>query len=105
MRRKGVRAHAEPATGTGQAHGVEAKLTVQGNGRAEARRSLKPGRPPGTNAVDDAGGNEQVRAIVAELRRNRRRVTVKNVAATSGAFTEDNLRYWLRTNRRRLRDY
>jgi hypothetical protein len=77
---------------------------------AKLRRRLpgganRGGRTPGTNAVDDAGGDQAIRKIVDELRRAPRRVTLDNIAASSGAFTVSNLRYWLRANRKRLRDY
>lgn len=63
------------------------------------------GRTRGTNAVDDAGGDGAIRSIVAELRRNRRKVTLASIAAASGTFTRDNLRYWLHANGKRLSDY
>lgn len=77
---------------------------------ARLRRRLpgganRGGRAPGTNAVDDAGGDEAVRTIVAELRRNHRRVTLNAIATASGVYSRDNLRLWLRTNGKRLSDY
>jgi hypothetical protein len=71
--------------------------------RAWAERPPR-GRAPGTT-VEDAGGDETIRALVADLRRNGRRVTLKSIAATSGTFTRDNLRYYLRVNKRRISDY
>jgi len=63
------------------------------------------GRNPGTNTVEDAGGDTTIRAIVADLRRNRRRIRLDSIAASSGAFTRDQLRYWMRANGKRLSDY
>ena len=63
------------------------------------------GRPRGTNAVDDAGGDEEIRRIVADLRRNHRRVTLHSIETASGVFSRDNLRRWLRENGKKLADY
>ncbi len=60
----------------------------------------KVGRPVGS-PVTDAG----VQAAVAAMVRAGRRVTLEGVAASSGTFTYDQLRYFLRANGRRLSDY
>ena len=67
--------------------------------------AIHGGRQEGTNAVDDAGGDAAIRAIVEDLRRNHRKVQLGTIAAASGAFTRDNLRYWMRRNGKRLSDY
>jgi hypothetical protein len=58
------------------------------------------GRPPGTTVTDD-----ELRRVIALVRQVGHRVTLQAIADTSGKFTYDNLRYFLRVNRRRLRDY
>lgn len=63
--------------------------------------SLPPmGRGPGAIRDDD-----QIRRVVAEMRRDHMKVTLKAIAAYSGEFTVDNLRYWLSTRHRKLGDY
>jgi hypothetical protein len=58
------------------------------------------GRKPGTTVTE-----AELRRAIDLLRRSRHRVTLQAIADTSGCFTYDNLRYFLRVNRRRLRDY
>jgi len=59
------------------------------------------GRGPGAIRDDD-----QITRVVAEMRkRDMRKITAPTIAAYSGEFTVDNLRYYLRIRGRRLRDF
>jgi hypothetical protein len=61
------------------------------------------GRPPGTTTVT---GDDQIRGTIAAMRRDRRKtINAATIAAYSGAFTPDNLRYYLKSNGKRLRDF
>lgn len=88
----------ERITASSDAHGI-AKVNRWLPGAA-----VHGGRKRGTNSVEEAGGEPNVRRIVAEMRRQRRKVTAGTVAATSGQFTPSQLTYWLRANGLRLEE-
>jgi hypothetical protein len=59
------------------------------------------GRGPGAIRDDD-----QIRRVVSEMRRDDRKpINAETIAAYSGMFSPHNLRYYLRTRGRRLRDF
>lgn len=62
------------------------------------------GRPDNLRGTT-VSGDDEIRSLVAELRSSHRRVTLASIAAASGTFTRDNLRYYLLRNKRRLADY
>jgi hypothetical protein len=68
--------------------------------RALAGAGVKLGRPLGS-PVTEAG----IRRAVAELVKAGREVKLDTIAAASGVFTYTQLRYYLKVNGRRLRDY
>ncbi len=58
------------------------------------------GRPQGTTVTE-----AELRRVIALLQKAGRRVTLQTIADMSGRFDRDNLRYFLRVNRRHLADY
>ena len=105
-----VRRRVRGRVGSREEREATLKVPYTPEGIAKMRRFLpgganRGGRAPKTNAVDDAGGDRAIIRIVTELRRNQRRVSLASVAAASGTFTRDNLRYWLGRNDKHLSDY
>jgi hypothetical protein len=100
-----VKVNAGIAKGIGTAHPPNTRLSaeVEGHGpkRAEARKVERGGRPPAITSIAD---DEQLRAPIREMRRDRVRITQPTVAARSG-FTIAEIRGYLRVTRRTWTDF
>jgi hypothetical protein len=71
--------------------------------RVISGRARRSGRPTDSGIIRDDG---EILRVVAELRRaGVRRITLEAIAATSGSFSRDNLRLYLATRNKRLRDF
>ena len=96
--------------------GESVTLVAAGDSTAEYRDRLwrdalhlaavarRLGRPPRTGAIEN---DEQILRVVRQMRKDPRRpkVTAESVAATSAAFSPENLRYYLRSTGRKWRDF
>ena len=94
-----VEAHAGLAEGQGSASNAEAELTVRGHGRAQARKSHEPGRPPGLTDFRDEG---RLGETIRRMARDKVKITRPTLAANLG-ITEAALRGYLLVSGRTMR--
>ena len=78
----------------------ESTARLWADARTIAGVAAKLGRPPGSPVTDDA-----IWRAVIELRNAGRPITLDSIAANSGTFTYDQLRYYFRRSGRHLADY
>jgi hypothetical protein len=104
----------DPETGAQVAiRGDDATITLSGDAdpkyvnrlwrdaRHLAGLAQRIGRPPGSTIITS---DEQIRAVVLQMRRDRRKVTEDTVATFAGTFSKANLRHYLTATGRTWRE-
>jgi hypothetical protein len=110
QRYKAVVEFVEPPDNTAEVRGDRVTLPAKGTTESVGRlwadaltiaRDANPrGRPRGSDVTE-----ERIHAAVALLRKKDRKVSLVAIANVSGAFTYDQLRYYLKANGRKLTHY